>query len=764
MKQFFWLIIWFIPIVAFSQKKATFSFQNKPIVAVLFSLEKTYDVRFSYADELVNNTKISLPKKQRTLVETLLEIEEKTTLNFEQISERYIIVKKAKTNLDETQQLEEVVLVDYLTQGITKHKKGYYKVDANKLNILPGLLEADILESLQQLPSVISPNETATGLIVRGGTSDQNRILWDGINIYHSGHLFGMISPFNPAISQKIVFHNKGTNARFGERVSSVIDIKTNATINKELKASINLNGISASAFIETPIIKDKLSLQLSARRSYVDIFQTPTYDKLTDKVFQATNIVNSSNTVNDFFFMDFNAKINYKINSKNRLSFSGILIDNQLDYSLKEEGSNITSSDLLKIKNEGYSVNLESNWNRRIRQITKASFSKYRLNYNYIQKDEIAQQSNFNKRNVIYDTNISTEFQLQTYKKDRLNLGYQYSFKDVGYAFLNTTNIALLLDFDENEIDTHAFFANYSLKSNQFIDVEAGFRLNYYKEFDKLKLEPRIVIYKNLFKGLKLQFTGEIKNQIISQIDETILSNLSLENRLWRLSNGDTSPIINSNQLSVGLLYQKKGWSFDIDHYNKNIDGITALSLGFLNPDGKTFRIGNQKIKGVDFYVKKNYNNFNTWVSYSYTDVRSKFKNLNNDNYFTANTNITHAIATSVAYKKKQFQIALGWKWRTGKPYTKSVLTNNEITFEGINTERLDNYHRLDLSTTYGFRFAKRSKLKGKVGISIRNVYNQKNQLSREYSGFNTINDPIKIRDMYSLGFTPNFFFGVYW
>lgn len=761
MKVTFWLITSFITIVAFSQEKATFSFENIPVAEVLFSLEKTYKVRFSYSDEIVKAKKVSLSNKARTLHEALTELEEKTSLSFKKISSRYIIVKLRINTLNLAQNLEEIVLDNYLTKGISKNKKGFYKLIPKQLDILPGLIEADVLESIQLLPGVISPNETATGFVVRGGTSDQNRIIWDDINIYHNGHLFGMISAFNPSVSQKIIFHNKGTNPRFGERVSSVIDIKSNEKVASKLNTSISFNGISADIFVETPLIDNKLSVQLSARRSYADFYQSNTYKKLTNKVFQSTKIINDKNTTNDFYFIDYNLKLNYKFNKNNTFLFSSIIIDNKLDYVINDTQNNASYNDLLEIKNEGYSLSWKKRWNARFKQKTVASFSKYKLNYNYIQNTNTL-STNFDKRNVIFDSNFLTEFKINTKKNNYLNLGYQYSFKDVSYAFINTADLSFILDSDENEVNTHAFFSNYSYKNIKLIDFEAGFRINYYRELDAFRFEPRILIYKNITKNLKIQATAEIKNQVINQIDETVLSNLSLENRLWRLADNKKFPIINSKQISTGFLYKKNGWSIDLDTYYKQVNGITALSLGYLNPDGKTFRIGKQKVIGTDFYVKKDFKQFKTWISYSLTNVKSKFTNLNNNAFFDANTSITHAFSTSLTYKFKRIQFALGWRWHTGKPFTKSITTNNQINFEGINTERLPNYHRLDFSSTYLFGFSK--KIRGKVGFSIRNLYNKKNHLSREYTGFNNINDPIIVNNKFSLGFTPNFLFKVYW
>ena len=149
--------------------------------------------------------------------------------------------------------------------------------------------------------------------------------------------------------------------------------------------------------------------------------------------------------------------------------------------------------------------------------------------------------------------------------------------------------------------------------------------------------------------------------------------------------------------------------------------------------------------------------------MSYSYSNALSNFDGLNNNLDFTSSTNIEHAITTSIAYRKNQFQVALAWHWRTGKPFTKGIDpldVNNSFQFIGINSERLPAYHRMDLSSTYDFYYSGNKKIKGKIGFSIRNIYDQRNQLSRDYFGNNNLDDPIRIVDKFSLGFTPNFLF----
>ena len=766
MKKLFINILLILPFLAFSQEEAKFLIyiNNLNLDDAFEKIEDVYNVRFSYQDEVIDDIKITLEERERSLTQLLDELKTKTQLDFEIIAKRYVVVNKLQNEMT-IQELDNIILNSYLTKGISKNKNASYQINPKSLGILPGLTEPDVLESIQLLPGVVSPNETASGFLVRGGKMDQNRLLWDGINMYHKGHLFGMISPFNPNATKSVTFINKGTHSRYGERVSSVIAMSTTSEVENKFKAQLGFNGINGDAYIEAPIIKDKLGVQASLRSSYTNTYQSVTFDRLADKVFESTKIRSGNNPNNSFDFLDYNVKLNYKPNSNNALFASVIHIDNQLDYTVSDTETNEVFNDRLSIKNSGYGLGWTKTWNPNLKQHTSAYFSEYKLNYNFITSEGDEQTSDFEKRNIIFDSGISTELDLEINKRNKATLGYQYVLKDVAFAFLNTTNLEFILDEDKTVLQTHSLYGNYAYKNPKLFDIEVGARTTYFQELETFRFEPRLLLYKNLFKNVKLQISAEIKNQIISEIDETIISDLSLENRVWRLANGDEFPIINSKQISAGFIFTNNGWTLDIDNYYKTLDHITALSLGFLNPENSNFNLGEQNIYGVDVFLKKRFNGFNTWLSYSFNNSKSTYDTINDDNYFTSRSNIRHVFSTSLSYKVSNFQVALGWRWQTGKPFTESSTGANGLEFNnGVNTKRLPDYHRLDFSSTYKFKFSSDSKLRAKVGLSIRNVYDKTNFISREYRGNNTIGEDIETVDKFSIGFTPNLMFRLYW
>ncbi len=764
MKNLLIVIFSFSLAVGYSQEKEhySFSFEQDSLIKVLDKLEDTFDVKFSYLDSSISDKAFSLKSGKYNLSQILKLIAETTAINFQKIDARYYaITSKKEDSIPIDNFLKEVIVQGYLTKGITKQKDNHFKIIPKRMGILPGLTEPDILQTLQQLPGVISPNETATGINVRGGTPDQNLLLWDGIKMYHNGHLFGMISGFNPNIVQSVNFYNKGTNARYGGRVSSVIDIKTSDKIAQKKIMELGVNLLNADLNISLPVIENKLSIQVAGRRSFTDLYQSYTYDMFYDKVFQNTKISDLNSSDNIFYFQDYEAKINYRLSKKDFLSVSAILIDNDLDNQYLSQDESVRYRDLMTIYNEGYGAHWQHQWTSDFLQKFTAYYSKYRLDYDYNKQYNPVEFDLFSKKNKILDSGFSIDNVVTLNSKQILDFGYQLTSYDVSHAFISKDpSLSFILDAKSAFIQTHSIYGTYDFEINKYLNLQAGLRYNYYSKLNEAVFEPRFMMNFNLSKGFKVSLSGEIKNQIISQIKETVVSDLSLENQLWILSDGANFPIIKAEQLTAGAIYKKNHWTLDLDTYYKYTSGLTTLTLGFLNNLDPSFHLGESISKGIDFYVKKDLMHLQTWLTYSFNSTENKFENINEDAYFPYNSEIRHAVNLSLAYKLNKFQVAMGWYWRTGKPYTLATVLNNSIQYDEINGERLSDYHRLDFSSIYNFDLSKNSKVKGKLGLSIYNVYNQKNLVNREYSVNQSIGNEIEIRDKYSLQFTPNMFF----
>ncbi len=651
---------------------------------------------------------------------------------------------------EERVQIETVVIKNYLTKGIDKTKMGSFVISPKKLGILAGLTEPDVFQSIQLLPGVNSPNETATGLHVRGGTPDQNVILWDGIKVYHSGHLFGAISPFNPYVTQEINFINKGTDAKFGEGVSSVLNIKTNDSIQSELSGGFGVNLISADAFIKIPVIKDKFSILASGRRSFTDIYQSKAYHETSEIIFKNTQANSILSTDNNFFFVDYNIKGVLKLNNDNYISFSNLSIENKLDFGLKELNSNgvpetddnsLDFKDLLETDNRGYGINWDKKWSSNFKHQINIYYSDYYMLYNKFKTEHNLRTLTFAKKNTVKDFGFELNTTLQINKNATLQSGYQFSNKNVTYFFLSTdTDKTSFENSNISKLNSHALYATFVSNKDLNYNLNTGLRLSYYQNLNKVFLEPRFNIGKYLNHNLRLNFTGELKTQTLSQIDQTIESGLSLENKLWSIANNSTFPIIKAKQFTLGLSYVKPHLQIDIDTYYKHIKGLVTLNSGFSDVFDNDIHHGESHIRGFDFYIKHDFKNYITWLSYTYDDTQNKFLGINNNHPFPGNSNIKHNLYWSQTYNWQKFDVALGWRWHSGKPYSRAtnIITNDHSTqslvTDGINNYKLPDYNRFDFSATYHFELSKTKPIKAKIGISYLNIFKKENILSRDY------------------------------
>lgn len=666
--------------------------------------------------------------------------------------------------------LEEVLIQEYLAKGITQNKK-VVNIDLKNVEVLPGRTEPDILQSVQLTPGVNNPFETASGLFVRGSTPHQNLVLWNGIKTYRQGHFFGMLSAFNPYVAKEVKFSKSGASARYGDRIAGIINIKSEDQITERFKGGAGFNMINADAVIHTPIVKDKISLQVSGRRSYTDLLETFTYKKFADRVFQNTKISeieNPKDETNNFFYADYNANLIIKPSENHSIKLNSIYSKNDLDFRRSDDLESF--NDVLITENEGYNITWNPLQNKAFSFQTTAYYSKYILDYQFITRNFGSIIETESKKNSVQD--YGGELHLNYKLSDYQNIigGYQFSTNNIRYAFVtNTPTYELILDEDDRFLNSHSAYTEYKYNNPKNFYISAGLRFNHYTELDDIYIEPRIFIEKHLSKNWTINASGEYRSQAVSQIRESVVSDLSLENQVWTLANNDIFPVITSYQYTLGSSYQKNKWYLDIDSYYKQIDGITTLTAGFINPIDNSYHIGKSTVRGVDIFLKKKFKKYKTWVSYSYINTQNTFDDINNNESFPGNWNIEHTLKWSHFYKINNFQFSLGWLWHTGKAFTNISGVDDSgdilvLEFDKINSSNLPVYHRLDFSAIYDFKIGKNPNTKYRLGFSVLNIYDRKNLLNKEFKTTNSLNNRLISSDIFSLGITPNISFRVFW
>lgn len=730
-----------------------------PLSQILPLLEKRFQTTFTYADATIEDISVYLPPATLSLQETLDLISFRKPLQFIVFKET-IIIQQRDIDPFTNQMMDEIVISQYLAKGIDLRNDGAIAISPKEFNILPGLNEPDILQTIKALPGITSTDESITNLNIRGGTNDQNLLLWDGIKMYQSGHFFGMITAFDPYIINTVEVTKNGTAARLGDGVSGTINMSLDNTIDKKTEANAGLNFIQASGLVKVPIQKN-LELQLSARRAITDVLQSVTYLIYFDRVFNNTEVTNSTSAIDndvetnqEFYFYDVSGKMLFEPTKKDKISLSFLTIGNELAFT--ENAINTTFENSL---NSGLSQNnIAANvlykrmWNKKIRTEVSTYVSSYSLkgeNADGINNQQLTQA------NEVLDTGLRIENFHQA--NDLLKWNYGYQFNEVGITNVTDVNNPAFFKSVTEVLQSHAGYGQLQFNdAKNRTHISAGLRTTFYSEFDKLFIEPRISANYKVSDGLEASLLGEFKHQTTSQIIDLPNDFLGIERRKWVLANEDDIPIVNSNQISIGLQYNKYKWTLSAEGYVKNVNGITARSQGFLNQYQFVNDTGSYQVTGMDFLVQKRFTNFRSWLGYSYSVNTYDFETLNDGVPFPNNVDVRHNITINNTYSKDEINIGVGINWYSGIPNTglgnPPLTQNREINFSSPNAQRIEDFFRVDLSATYDLKLGKKTNTK--IGLSLWNIINQR-QTILQY--FQEVDGEIVSFEQQSLGITPN-------
>ncbi|MFL0352087.1 TonB-dependent receptor plug domain-containing protein [Xanthomarina sp. GH4-25] len=731
---------------------------------ILKTVEKEYNLSFSYADETITDKQIYPPAKNLSQAKLIDYLETETHLVFEALSENAFVIRSILfSDITKTQYLNEILLTNYLTEGISLQADGTSRIHLKAFGILPGLIEPDVLQTVQSLPGITSVDERVSNLNIRGGTNDQNLILWDGVKMYQSGHFFGLISAFNPSLIDQVSISKNGSSTQFGDGVSGIIDMRSSNTISTKFNGGIGANMLAADAFAIIPI-SEKIGLQIAGRRSLTDGIDTPTYKQYFKRIFQDSDLTNPTETVltnnENFYFYDVSAKLIYDISKNDKLEVSFLTIDNALDY---EETATINNSNTIsnsQLSQGSLSINAKytRNWNPKLQTSFQGYFSNYDLNANQV---DVSNNQKLIQENKVSEGNFKAHILYNV--DDQLNYfgGYQYS--ETGIGNLEDVSNPDYRRYIKEVLRTHGFFNELTFKSKSGnTRARFGFRTNYIEKFSDFYFEPRLSFNQIIAKNFRVEVLAELKSQTTSQIIDLQNDFLGIEKKRWILANDEDIPIIKSQQVSTGIHYNKKQLLISLEGYIKHVEGITSRSQGFQNQFQYTNTIGDYFVTGLDFLINKQFKDFSTWMSYSYSKNDYTFAELQNGNSFPNNVDIRHQLNLSGTYTLNRLKLALGMNWHSGRPTTLINSTEskatNTLVYGEPNANSLPDYWRTDFSAIYDFEFSKH--IKAQVCASVWNIFDTENIINSYYL-MDENNDILEVKNV-ALGITPNVSFRV--
>ena len=673
------------------------------------------------------------------------------SINFSEKCPIYYI-NTSEIDLDE-------VIVNYIAPPIEKGSGGSFEINLNQFQSSPGSINPDYFELLKLIPGVNTPNED-NQLFIRGGTPDQNQILWNQIRLYQNNHANGSLSSLNPFSIDHVKLYVKGVPSSYGEHTSGLILLDSYKSNSKSFVGSFGI-GLLDSDLVLHGNFKDKIQLNISARSSFntilSDQFKTNTFNKIEptnpfeEQVFSQQQI----------YYNDFSFSSRLSLKERFNIDIQGFYMEDQIGYELVQE--NIDYSDFLNTISSGFGLRMDlgkGNWNHHY----NTSFYDYQLSYQRdliqyeMKEDEIQTEKEYEeltkRENHIQEVLFNSNHETTLFTKNDLTFGSEFLYRNVDLSNENIINEQERLLTESLQGLNLSLFStiNSSLFKNNAIAI--GFRYNYFQSLGASRLEPRINLSQKISSKWLLNTSYEKKSQTIYKTNETIQSTTSRSNNLWTLSGNEIYPLLKSTQYSFGITRKGAGTIFDLDFYKRQLDGITTFNFGYLDQNDRDYHLGEATVFGIDLFLQKNWNNLNLWTNYSYQDNQNRFDDLKGGVWFNSNFLVKHLLTIGINYTHKGWNLSSNYLLRSGVPFsvpTGYQMVNQNVTldYSTLNSEFLPSFQRLDASISKRILFNKT--LKMDLKLAFKNITNRRNVLERIYI-YDLNSSSIRSVDRYSM------------
>ncbi len=674
------------------------------------------------------------------------------------------------------------------------------KMAPEALKLLPNIGEKDILRGFQLMPGVSASNESSSGMYVRGGTPDQNLIVYDGFTIYYVDHMHGFYSAFNSNAIKDVQLYKGGFEAKYGGRLSSVTEITAKDGNSNKFTIGGEVSLLSFNAYAEIPI-GDKVTSMFAVRRSY----QGYMWDHISGQNSVSSNLtaVNRPSKFgekNPAYFYDLNAKIVYRPSENDNISLS---VFNGADYndntprfgfggggpgfpggfggSFSDIEISMDNSDYEKYGNFGTSLRWSKKLNGKLNMNLLGSFSNFYATRDQLRTVTVTEDgetettsSGTLEKNDLYDISLKNDWKYQINGNSVLEFGAFATMYDIKYNYSQNNNEELL-DKSGDALLAGVYVQNKIQSAEGRVTITPGIRANWYSANGKVYLEPRLSGSYNISKSLTLNAATGLFYQYANRIvREDIMSG---NTDFWILSDGEGIPVSSSLHFNVGLNYDLPNYIFGVEGYYKKNDDISEYTLRYrqsnsmgMGPGGESnttvfenFYTGNGYSTGLEFLAQKKSGKFSGWVSYAIGQVKNRFPGQS-DKYYYASHDVTHEVKLVGIYKFGNFDVSATWICSTGRPYTAPIggyqiptaggATESFYAVSEKNTYRLPTYHRLDLSGSFRFdAFGTRGRPHS-IGVSLFNAYNRRNVSAKQ---FQIVNGRILESNINYLSITPN-------
>jgi hypothetical protein len=634
--------------------------------------------------------------------------------------------------------LEEVIVSGTRrSKNVKSPQMGAFKFSTEEIKNVPVLFgEKDLLKTIQLLPGVQSGGEGSANFFVRGGGGDQNLILLDEAIVYNASHLLGFFSTFNSDAVKDVQLYKGGIPSQYGGRISSVLDIAMVDGNQKEFSAEGGIGLIASRLKVSAPLSDGRGSFMISGRRTYADLFLKLSSDQDVKQ--------------SKLYFYDLNAKLNYRIDDRNKIFVSGYFGKDDLGFSDKF-GFNWGNSTATIRWNHIFNDRLFGN--------TSLIYSDF--NYNV---GVNGNSGDFDIASKIGNFNLKQDFSFYPSNSSTIRFGVNALNQTIRPASLSAdedANVNSIRIEKRKGWDISAYFSHewkaterlsllYGLRLSDFMVIGPGTFFSFDGERDVvgeqyfgngtvakhyINLEPRLSasLLLNSQSSIKLSY-----NRMVQNLHQLTNSTSALPTDQYVLSSLNIKPQL-ADQVAFGYFrnFSENTYEFSVESYYKSMDNQIDFRTGADLQANKLLEgellFGKGRAYGLEFLLRKSRGKLSGWIGYTLSKSERKFNGINQGNWFNARQDRTHDVSIVTMYK-------LSDKWSFGAnlifnsgnavtyPAGKYDLNNTTLFYyTERNSHRAPNYHRLDLSATYEPQKSNK-RFTSSWTFGIYNAYNRRN------------------------------------